>query len=449
MKAGTNKDKYINPLRTICFLEYFFLKKIATYMFHPKTIYQGFMLLFIFVLHFIFLATNQQNVFAQQPPTDTNCCECHTDICEVNLTKTYVHTPFLEQQCAYCHVYDEAAVETAQTSTSKDIINQLDYNVTPALEHWFVFPSDVLNSDKILVSSRDVMGNTHKEVLTLPPFETLPVKLNDTRPPVIETPEVIGVYQGIFISARIGWQTDEVSDSEIRYGINTLQYSIKEDRFSTDHEIVLQNLQAGQTYQFMVVSQDIFGNKAESDIAFFSTEILSPHTPIKLEQFPGSNVILEAQFFQYDSSYLMKLTANLPITPLVSNITTIVEEIKVAEAAVVNIPGHLPLKSRDELQVSMCTKCHNGFNHKGNHPLNVLPSLNVTIPTDYLTSSDGYMTCVTCHASHASDYENILRFQYKGDNMIAGGFDNIYAAQSMEGCFVCHSDKGVLPQNRM
>ena len=431
------------------------MKKSLSHELYHILILQEYLLPLLFVLNSIFGGITFLNVLAEQPSVDTSCCECHTDICEVDINKTHTHLPFLQQQCSFCHVDDDTdveetvdtavAVESFNSSTNK--VTWLDYRLSHALEHWFIIPFDLVSTDKLIVCAYDLRSKPHKETLLLPAIETIQLKVNDSKPPVIESAEVVGVYQGVLISARIGWFTDKESDSEIRYGIDTLDYSVKTDNFTTDHEIVLQKLQANQIYQYQVISRDIFGNIAESGIALFSTEKLSSFQPTEYEQYQETDFLLDTQFFQNNDSYIMKFTANLPVI-LSVGIKTINEEEVVPEAAIVNSPDHLPMRSRDEISISVCTKCHAGFTHTGNHPVNVHPPEKAIIPAEYSIRSDGHISCVTCHASHASNYDCRLRFRHKGGNMKAGSYDTVETAWAMGGCLICHSSKGVLPENR-
>ena len=373
------------------------------------------------------------------------------------MSKNNAHLPFIQQQCSICHVCDdtdmEERVNTAVVEESFDSstnkVAWLDYCSSRTLEHWFIIPFDLVSIDKLIVCAYDVKGTAHRETLLLPAIETIQLKENDSIPPVIESVEVAGVYQGVLISARIGWLTDKESDSEIRYGIDTLQHSVKKDNFTFEHEIVLQNLQANQIYQYKVISRDIFGNMTESGIKLFTTEKFSPNPSTEYEQYSETDFMLDTQFFQNDDSYILKFTTNIPVI-LSVGIEKIIEEEVVSEAAIVNIPDHLPMRGRDEISLSVCTKkCHADSRHTRGHPVDVSPPENAIIPADYLLRSDGHITCVTCHASHGSNNYRRLRFRYRGGGIKAGKYNDVQTARSMGGCLLCHTDKGILPKKRL
>jgi predicted CXXCH cytochrome family protein len=76
----------------------------------------------------------------------------------------------------------------------------------------------------------------------------------------------------------------------------------------------------------------------------------------------------------------------------------------------------------------------------------------VARPTLYTASSPDVtgdvdmVMCLSCHEAHGTPYDYILRFDYTA--MSAGTFANIAAARGEGGCLACHTEKGVLPENR-
>ncbi|MBW1795261.1 MAG: cytochrome c3 family protein [Deltaproteobacteria bacterium] len=50
-----------------------------------------------------------------------------------------------------------------------------------------------------------------------------------------------------------------------------------------------------------------------------------------------------------------------------------------------------------------------------------------------VTPGTDVVTCLSCHVAHASDYPDLLRWDYS--TMNAGGGENT------SGCFVCHTEK--------
>jgi predicted CXXCH cytochrome family protein len=397
---------------------------------HDVFILHEFLLAVFVILFSIVFEAFSQNVHAEELPDSSNCCQCHNDIFEDNVSKTSVHPPFLQQQCSVCHIQDSMTAEEEIYLTSTKNINWLDANFSPALNHWFNIPVELVSSDRLIMVASDYLGTAHEEVLPLPAFEMLQQKADEGKPYNI-TPEVLGVYRGILISARIAWSTEEESNSEVRYGIDTLRYSAVVNDFTTAHEIVLQNLKSNKNYQYIVISQDIFGNRTESEIAYFSTQNLSPAPPQEYEQHQKADILLETQLFRNGDSYLVLITANQPVTLKVGTEIITAKDEKVFAAVIADNPDHLPMRSRNELFISVCKNCHANIFNVVSHPINVSPSPEMTFPDNYKTNSAGNITCITCHASHASN------FRYR-----------TVKSASLELCLGCHKGYDLSPEQR-
>jgi len=98
------------------------------------------------------------------------------------------------------------------------------------------------------------------------------------RPEVLTSgPEVIYTSQN---SAKIGWETDELSSSFIEYGLSE-EYTDIEGNPDNDslHEVILTNLTASTTYHYRVKSADLFGNIYLGTDSTFTTEGSSDLTP--------------------------------------------------------------------------------------------------------------------------------------------------------------------------
>jgi len=394
----------------------------------------------------LFLMAGARNVAAGENPVDKSCVQCHNDMVVANMSKMYVHMPFLQQQCSVCHV---AAGITAQEyknsppapkkKISEKNIKWIDYTYSPSVESWFFIQSDKVSSADLVVSAFNERQQNYRKIYEMPEIETLPVKASDTEPPVIKSVGVRGVYSGVFISAQIGWTTDEKADSEVIYGIDELVYSEKNDKFTTKHKIVLQNLKADQKYQYVVVSKDIFGNSAVSETGSFTTGKFSPMPPKKYEQPRKGGITLNAQFFRIEDSYVIRLKANQPVTLKVGTVPAARPEkagsggmtVMASYTVIDGNPEHVPLRSIDSISSAVCRKCHAKMFGKGNHMINIGSSARIIIPAAYKTNSAGKITCVTCHNPHASNFEYITVKSRKG-----------------ELCIGCHRGYNLPPERR-
>ena len=115
--------------------------------------------------------------------------------------------------------------------------------------------------------------------------------VNDTTPPKIfnVTVEVSKT------SARIRWQTDELSDSLVKYGTQPGNYTMQaySQTYTINHVIELNGLKPNTTYYFVVVSKDPSGNIAQSDEYSFTTlgnetgDVTPPTTTYKITPEPN------------------------------------------------------------------------------------------------------------------------------------------------------------------
>jgi hypothetical protein len=99
------------------------------------------------------------------------------------------------------------------------------------------------------------------------------VLIDTTAPQIIAGPQVSNVSPN---SAVIVWQTNENSDSVVRYDHMANQFSLIETNTNsvTNHNLSLQNLEPSRTYHFLVSSTDHVGNKVESHDLNFETAAL-------------------------------------------------------------------------------------------------------------------------------------------------------------------------------
>jgi len=97
----------------------------------------------------------------------------------------------------------------------------------------------------------------------------------DREPPVISNVASSSITT---TSATIAWDTDEVSDSLVKYGTTSGTYTLtaSDPADDTSHSISLTGLSAGTTYYYVVNSTDPSDNSAESIEYRFTTTELAP-----------------------------------------------------------------------------------------------------------------------------------------------------------------------------
>jgi chitodextrinase len=92
-----------------------------------------------------------------------------------------------------------------------------------------------------------------------------------SRPVIIEGPLVVGRSQN---SATVAWKTDEPASSLLQVEDQAGEkMQVSSVELTTEHQLVMNNLQPGATYQYLVQSYDIRGNgPVASAPASFTTE---------------------------------------------------------------------------------------------------------------------------------------------------------------------------------
>ena len=94
--------------------------------------------------------------------------------------------------------------------------------------------------------------------------------INDTTPPIITNITVTDITDN---SATIKWDTDEIANSLVKYGVASGVYTESEEDslFVKNHIVELTGLSAGTCYYFVANSTDQSGNSAESSEYSFTT----------------------------------------------------------------------------------------------------------------------------------------------------------------------------------
>ncbi|MCK5231990.1 MAG: hypothetical protein KAR13_17085, partial [Desulfobulbaceae bacterium] len=337
---------------------------------------------------------------------------------EENFDMLAVHLPFVQKKCAECHVSD-STVETPSDSKGTDRtflestkLKWISTSQSLSKTHWIPLSAKVV-ADTLYVKARDDIKILCMKKINLPPKEDLKEMKVEQAPPEISEVKVLQVERKLFFSAKIAWKTDEIANSKVVYGIKSLNKSSPVDlNLVSEHVIELAGLKARKKYQFKVISQDMFGNKSESDIITFSTSKLfsASNTADEKQRHAREKVELKGEFFFKDGDYLAKFTANQPVFVSVG-----VESIAAARKGKSRVKkegqkfiNHYWLKSELDLLIINCYTCHPEVKEGRSHPVNVYPKSDMTIPPEYATLSDGRITCMSCHGTHASNYDFML-----------------------------------------
>ncbi|MDH5298203.1 MAG: cytochrome c3 family protein [Desulfobulbaceae bacterium] len=349
---------------------------------------------------------------------DQECYACHKKMVDEQLRQPYVHKPFLEKRCTFCHGGERKTrpataagqgSDSAKGGEKSSPVKWLGESATPATSHWFLIPAASLDR-QLVVESRLGSGPPQRQSFTIPALAFLPPVRDNGQPPVISDVRVVEVERGLFLSATIGWRTDEIADSAVLYGTKELSMAARDGGFGQEHRMTLVGLKANETYRFAVVSNDLFGNRRVGQTMSFSTAPkgggAERFVPLPLQD-PGGECKVEGEFFKSDGNYVVKLAVSRPATLYVGSAPVRPKSAAGGGGKDTAAAGgsHPVLSSEFVTQSSVCVSCHGRYLGTLSHPVNALPKKGMVIPPEYPTLPDGRITCMSCHRFHASDRE--------------------------------------------
>ena len=341
------------------------------------------------------------------------CSVCHGDILTKFWSRQFLHSPFAEKECEDCHAADEADAASVTDSAGPDQqkIEQLAESAKADTNHGFLLPGEKVGSTLII----DIQGNdgkiSHQEI-DVPPLAALSEVKDSGLPPVISEVRLIRVKQGGFVSATVGWQTDVLTDSQVRYGITDLtQKSEPVASLCRVHQVVLHGLKRQQIYRFSVVSTDLFGRSQTSAPVEFSTSnpYLAPPPPADAGNGPpdSEEAGMVSSFQRLGNDYLLELTLTQPAWVFI-NSSGVEREAK-ENRGLPDDEFHAELSSMLTTSIGACLGCHS----KHAHPVYVNPKEGMTVLPEYPTLPNGRITCSSCHEPHSSNYYYLTRKDYQ------------------------------------
>ncbi|MEN8134802.1 MAG: cytochrome c3 family protein [Thermodesulfobacteriota bacterium] len=344
-----------------------------------------------------------------------DCLKCHNEIWQEEIAKRYIHPPFREKKCTGCHATNNRVrlKDPVISSSGDDSENWTGKNLIPATSHWFEFKSAENPATMILEASYGSMVRLYREI-PLPPLDNLTdvTDVYGQNPPKIYNVTVPEVKKGIFLSASISWQTDRPTGSMITYGVGKLQQNTPlNNRLQTEHLETLSSLEADQTYRFRITAEDAIGNRTDSDIFKFSTTTTFSKLakkPVPKDCCLVAPLGLKSKFFRKGDRYLVNITVIRPVKLLFALLG---QKCPITEAP--NEPEtldeqpqttkHIITNKEETTTFIICKTCHRDFICR--HPVNVYPKRGMKVPSDYPTMADGRVSCISCHAPHASDHQ--------------------------------------------
>jgi predicted CXXCH cytochrome family protein len=332
-----------------------------------------------------------------------DCEGCHDSVLKKDVSRKYLHGPFKEKECGQCHAAAIPETEAAINPEKQGKIIWLGETAMPDTHHGFLLPGAGLGG-VLVIDVEGADGNLTRQEVAIPTLVDLAEVEDSGKAPTISGLQVLQVQQGVFLSAKIGWQTDTITDALVRYGDKDLSQASKPGmRLGRQHQVVLNKLQADRIYQFAAVSRDLFGRSQVSDPLTFSTSKPLPAMKPVNPGYRSQNSLkagVVSQFHRLGTDYLLELTLETP------SLVFIGSREKAREVDSSDNEFHEGLSSKLVTSIKACLTCHDAHLH----PINVSPNKpGVKIPPEFPTLSGGRITCTSCHSPHSSDYYFHLR----------------------------------------
>lgn len=345
-----------------------------------------------------------RSVFSGSSPVSAENCisTCHDDVWRDIQNKRYIHQPVRQKDCKYCHAALNGDSEEKRQVYS-NIIKWLARSVSPSQEHWLEI-DDAKRGATLLVESRWPGGMSARE-FPLPAFDELEsFPVGDPQSLKILNPRVLEVSKGIFVSVVIGWETDRPADSQVFYGLDKPdQRSMLDGQYTMRHSVALTGVKPGKTYKYQVVSIDVAGNRSESNVQSMVTDVAQGEKHGKAVERISKEPEITVRYYRKDTKCIVVVGADRDVSVAIGILPKKYE--KDNSESGVKVVRHLQLNSPEGTNTGVCYNCHVEYKKILTHPINVYPKPGMVIPPEYSTLPDGRISCMSCHAVHASNVE--------------------------------------------
>ena len=365
-----------------------------------------FSIIFLQVVTLIFLLI-PADVQAADP---MNCIECHKGYADAELKKTFIHKPFLQKKCLFCHSPDwvDNAAESDGKAQFPLKTKKMGSGDNPALVHLFSIPKE-LAPNILFIETKYGLNKTFRTKLRVPPFDTLKSLSSDATPPKIFDIQVVEVQRSNLVTAKIRWKTNKLASSTLYYGTDEPdKHSAKPASYMSEHFVELYTLRPDETYNFLIRVEDIYGNTRESTVYSFSTDKSYKVSGDERRVDSQAPMRLNSDIYRSEDNYLIRLEATQPVSMEIA--TYDMPSFPLLRKKSNETPAnHIPLKNIYETSLLICETCHQAPNDKFSHQVHFRAKLGSNIPPEYPRLPNGQISCLTCHVQHASDNQFHLR----------------------------------------
>jgi hypothetical protein len=201
--------------------------------------------------------------FASAESEESVFINCHQKTYSIVITQKSLYSG-KRRDCKRCHI------KQVETEARKDIPV-----LTYAMENLIFLDVRHKSSYSVRVKVKDSEGRkaVSSEVRFTPSTVTTNIT-NDNMPPLISNLRVEELKEGVFYSAVLAWETNELSSSAVEYGFQGAPVNLFSmgNQYTTNHRIIFSGLVSGKVYIFRVISKDPFGNTAGSEDLRVSVE---------------------------------------------------------------------------------------------------------------------------------------------------------------------------------
>lgn len=258
---------------------------------------------------------------------------------------------------------------------------------------------------KVRVKDREGKEMVSQEI-SFTPSSVNEVILDDKKPPVISNVKVEEIKAGIFYTAAITWETDELSTARVEYGLSKKydDSSPQGNKFTREHRVLIERLAPDEKYHFAVISKDLFGNTGRSEDFTFKVKKLF----LEKQDEPQVRPTVE-------NIKVVKISGKIALSWKTNKkVTSIVELAEVVSRKdIASKEPHYPgLTTAKYAGLDGCVNqnCHIGGVHKRtSHPIGLLSWMTISPPPDLPLAGNAIMLCTTCHSPHGGNYDHILR----------------------------------------
>jgi len=229
---------------------------------------------------------------------------------------------------------------------------------------WLNFKTDPYGGT-LLVEAKGAGVGVSRRRIKLAAIDDLEPFPGGDRPPLISNVKVVEVDRGIFLSARISWDTDQPATSLVRYGIKALnQNSGLDSTYATHHEVVITGIKSNKNYRFKVESESMGGGKAVSEEKQFSTaRAFKLQEPVLSGERKGDEELkLECKAFRSpDDQYILRVTASHPVAVAVGLVPEEKDKGYDNADSASEVVKHIITSDDLFVNITVCYTCHREY----------------------------------------------------------------------------------------